>query len=109
MKWLRVAFAAVLSGCAPTPHRFDIDAERADIPVTAAHVSLCDEPAQPLERRGTRFVGSIALHCEGSGYVRLQFADGITTDCPVSYVTSLEDHWRFKVRGRACTMTMTGS
>jgi hypothetical protein len=59
-----------------------------------------------LQRSGDNFAGTIAVTCEGSGYVRLQYVNGTTIDCPVGYVTSLEDRWDFVVRDRSCTDTL---
>ena len=66
-------------------------------------VALCDEPEKTLNRSGNRFSGSVAFNCEGSGYARVRFADGTTVDCPVGYVTSLEERWDFVVRGLSCS------
>ena len=103
MKWLIPCFAALLSGCSPTPHHFRVNVENADSQVATASVTLCGKPEGTLQRSGVNFTGTIAVNCEGSGYVRLQSVDGTTIDCPIGYVASSEDRWDFVVRNRSCT------
>ena len=67
-------------------------------------MALCDGLEQPLKKTGTRFIASVTSRCEGSGYVRVALEGGATVDCPVGYVTSVEDRWSFEVRGRSCTV-----
>jgi hypothetical protein len=105
MKCLAVAVAVLLTSCSPVRHRFEVDAAGADAPVSAAVVSLCGEAEVALERSGRLLVGTVASRCEGSGYLRLAFADGTGAECPLGYVTTLEDHWAFDVRGRSCTLS----
>ena len=102
MKWAFALIAALLSACSPVRNDFAVDVSNAGGAVTAAGVSLCGGPEQALGRSGKRFAGSVPINCEGSGYVRVSFADGTTVDCPVGYVTSLETRWDFVVRGRFC-------
>ena len=102
MKRSILAATALLSACSPVPHKFVVDVENAAVPVTSADVSICGEAAKPLHRSGTQFSGVVANRCEGEGNIRLKFADGTVADCPIGYVTTLEDQWKFKVRGRSC-------
>jgi hypothetical protein len=106
MKWLIPGSAVFLSGCSPTPHHFRVDVGNADGHFATASVTLCGKPLGALQRSGDTFAGTVAVNCEGSGYVRLRSGNGTTVDCPIGYVTLVEDRWDFAVRGRSCTKTL---
>ena len=102
MKQFTIAGVLLLFACSPPAHNFAVNVENAASPVATAYVSLCGEPAWPLSKSGTQFTGVVANRCEGHGNIRLRFADGGNADCPIGYVTTLEDQWKFEVRGRSC-------
>jgi hypothetical protein len=104
MKWFVVLGAVLLTACSEN-HSFVVDTAGADKPVATAVVTICKEPPKALQPSGKLFVGRVVSRCgEGEGRVRLTYADGTTTDCPIGYVTSFDDWWLMKVRGRSCTV-----
>lgn len=102
MQRLIFVAAALLSGCSPVTHTYVVETRRADSPVVSATVSVCGQPAWPLKRSGTRFVGAERSRCEGSGHIRLRHQDGTVTACPVGYVTAMDQTLPFTVKGRSC-------
>lgn len=104
MNWSVILAASLLVGCSPVTHTFEVETKDAHSPVNSAVVSICDKPEQALERSGTRFSVTLTNRCEGSGYVRLSHAAGAITDCPVGYVTTLDERWSFVVRDRSCDL-----
>jgi len=106
MRWPLLTLLLLLSGCSPVRHSFTVDVADA-AQVDRAVVSICGEPEVALEKNGNRFSGHIDNQCEGSGYVRVRYKDGTTTNCPVGYVTTIEDRWAFTASRRSCEQSAT--
>lgn len=104
MKWLLVASGALLTACSSATYDYSVETAEAHSPVTTATVEVCREPAWRLERSGTRFEGRSTSPCEGSGVVRLTHLDGTITECPVGYVTTMDQGLAFVVRGQSCEL-----
>ena len=94
----------VLSSCSPVTHTYVVETQQADNPVVSAAVTVCRQPTWPLEKSGTLFAGANGARCEGSGFVRLSHQDGTTIDCPVGYVTTMDETFVFTVSGRSCEL-----
>ncbi len=91
---------SVIAGCSDVENTFQVEA--LDGQPEAAVLSLCGSETA-LRQEGRMFSGSRAIDCEGSGQIRLGYADGTTVECPIGYVTpGAEQRWRFEARNRQC-------
>lgn len=70
--------------------------------IRSAELKLCGE-TRTLQQSNGDFSATVPITCEGSGEVRLYFADGQKGSCVVGYVTpGAEQHFSFVVRGNEC-------
>lgn len=88
----------LVAGCDNPSSSFEVEAPGA----VSADLTLCDEVI-PLERMGDRFVGVYPVNCEGSGVIKVSFADQRSVDCPIGYAThGAAQNFRFKIEDGRC-------
>lgn len=84
MRFFGLSVLAILSACSRGENRFVVEDDQSL--VIAANIELCDSVV-PMDRTGDRFIGSVAINCEGSGHIKLRYASGDEHDCLIGYVT----------------------
>lgn len=93
----------LLGACSAQPHIFVVDVSQAEKPVDRAVVIFCHGRSQLLERDGAFFQAEAIARCKRSGKLRLTYADGTRTDCPIGRVVAKDEWLGFQVLGRSCT------
>ncbi|MFN7745973.1 hypothetical protein [Aquidulcibacter sp.] len=92
--------AIFLTGCARVNNYFIVRAPSGDI--ASAELQLCGKN-QLLVQNGSKFMGRMAISCEGSGKISVRLKDGSQTSCPIGYVThGIEATFEYVIKDGAC-------
>jgi hypothetical protein len=100
IRTLLLGFLTIIaSGCSTSSDTFRVDDPEGL--VTSATVAVCDAETA-MTRNGDHFAATHEITCEGSGLIRLKYADGKTRECIVGYVTSMRQDWHFRATPDGC-------
>jgi hypothetical protein len=97
---LALSLLLLAVGCSGSSDTFTVQVSD-PAPVSAA-VNICGKETTLSRIKAGVFSSSRRITCEGSGDIRVVFADRLAVCCPIGYVTSLHQDWSFIVKDGAC-------